>query len=157
MSYADKTYAVYLGAAGWNEPVWGDEFYPEDMPEDWRLAFYNTQFRCVYLERGAWAGLEPEVWAQWANETHESFRFVLETSGSAEADASAAVAFGGRAVLVASVQAAGLIWFDAASELRQLMAQVGEKAASGTIYLLSRDADLNRLFEVRTALELMGL
>lgn len=157
MSYADKTYSVYLGAAGWNAPAWLDEFYPEDMPEDWRLAFYNTQFRCVYLERGAWAGLNPEIWAQWANETHESFRFVLESSGSAETDAAAVEAFGGRAVLVASAQAADLLWFDTASDLRRLMAQMRAKAADGIVYLLSRDAELPRLLEVRTALELMGI
>ena len=151
------SYAVYFGAAGWNHPGWLETFYPEDMPEDWRLAFYNTQFRCNYLERAAWAGLAPEIWAQWAQETQESFCFVLESSGSAEIDAAAAEAFGGRAVIVDSAQDARLLWFDAASDLRTLAAQVRERVAGGTVYLISRDADLPRMEQVRTAIELMGL
>ena len=150
-------YAVYLGAAGWQHPVWLDAFYPEDLPEDWRLAFYNTQFRCNYLERAAWAGLAPEIWAQWAQETQESFRFVLELSGSAEIDAAATEAFGGRAVLVDSAQDARLLWFDASSDLRALVARVRERVAGNTVYLISRDADLPRMEQVRTAIELMGL
>ncbi|MBI5936884.1 MAG: DUF72 domain-containing protein [Betaproteobacteria bacterium] len=151
------SYAVYFGAIGWNHAGRLGEFYPEDMPEDWRLAFYNTQFRCVYLECAAWAGLAPEIWAQWAGETQEAFRFVLESSGSAGTDAAAVEAFGGRAVIVASGRDAGLIGFDAASDLRELTARVREQMAGKSLYLISRDADLTRLLQVRTAIELMGL
>ena len=151
------SYAVYLGAVGWNHPGWPEAFYPEEMPEDWRLAFYNTQFRCVYLDRAAWADRAPELWAQWAEETQEAFRFVLEASGSAATDAAAAAAFGGRAVVVASAQDPRLLWFDAAGDLRVLAARLREEGGGEAVYLISRDADIERLEQVRTVLDLMGL
>jgi uncharacterized protein YecE (DUF72 family) len=151
------SYAVYLGAAGWSHEAWAGDFYPEEMPAEWQLAFYNTQYRCVYLERAAWADLPPQIWAQWAQETQEEFRFILETSGSDGSNAAAVTAFGGRAVLVDSAQDARLLWFDAATDLRALADRLRSQWGRAPVYLISRDADLTRLAEVRTMLDLMGL
>ncbi|NWG86340.1 MAG: DUF72 domain-containing protein [Hydrogenophilaceae bacterium] len=151
------SYAVYLGAAGWDHPSWQGAFYPEEMPAEWRLAFYNTLYRCVYLERAAWADLASEIWAQWAQETQEDFRFILEASESGGRDAAAAEAFGGRAVLVDSATDARLLWFDAATALRPLADRLRSQWGQAPVYLISRDADLSRLAEVRAMLDLMGL
>lgn len=151
------SYAVYLGAAGWSHAEWATEFYPEDMPAEWQLAFYNTQYRCVYLERAAWADLVPQIWAQWAQETQEEFRFILEASGSDGSDTAAVTAFGGRAVLVDSAQDDRLLWFDAATDLRALADRLRSQWDPAPVYLISRDADLTRLAQVQTMLDLMGL
>ena len=36
---------VLIGAAGWQHPAWRDRFYPDDMPDDWQLSYYNSHFR----------------------------------------------------------------------------------------------------------------
>ncbi|MEW5891883.1 MAG: DUF72 domain-containing protein [Pseudomonadota bacterium] len=150
-------YAVYLGAAGWDHAEWVGPFYPEELPAEWRLAFYNTQYRCVYLERAAWTDVAPDIWAQWAQETQEDFRFVLEASASSGRNAAVVEALGGRAVLVDSVQDARLLWFDAATDLRALADRLRSQWGQGPVYLISRDAGLERLAQVRTMLDLMGL
>lgn len=151
-------FSVYHGAHGWQHPAWAEAFYPDDMPEEWRLAFYNTQFRCVFLDRALWQAATPEVWAARAEETQEGFRFVLEASGDASCDAAMARALGGRAVFVESAEAAGLLWFDAASDLRALADRIkGHVASDAPIYLISRDADIKRLEQVDTLIKFLGL
>jgi hypothetical protein len=71
-------YTVMVGASGWEYPAWWDSFYPEDLPQDWRLSFYSNEFPVVLLpaSRVAAAG-EAEV-TEWLEETNEAFRFVLQ-------------------------------------------------------------------------------
>lgn len=71
------TYYVYFGLVGWDDQDKG--FYPEDLPEDWHLAFYNTQFRCVYLPLERWIKASDKDFDIWLTETNESFRFILES------------------------------------------------------------------------------
>jgi len=73
-------YIVYLGAVGWRQEAWRGGFYPEDLPEDWQLSFYNTQFRCVYLPAEYWRNASDEEVANWLQDTREGFRFVLGTA-----------------------------------------------------------------------------
>ncbi len=38
---------VLIGAADWRYPAWTGDFYPEDLPEDWRLGYYGNEFPVV--------------------------------------------------------------------------------------------------------------
>ena len=44
-----ENHSFYTGSAGWEHPQWEGSFYPDGMPPEWRLAFYNTAFPYVYL------------------------------------------------------------------------------------------------------------
>jgi len=77
---------LVVGAYGWNQSGWLESFYPEDMPEDWRLDYYSQFFQAV---------LVPESeWQSWANDDigdlaealeDETFYFVFEVQGTLDA------------------------------------------------------------------------
>ena len=73
-----ETHRVLMGTCGWNHDAWLDNFYSEDLPEDWRLGFYSNEFPVVYVAAKQW--LDREDIAEWSEEVAESFRFILEIS-----------------------------------------------------------------------------
>ena len=40
----------------WQSSALEQGFYPEDLPEDWRLDYYCGQFRVVFIESSQWLG-----------------------------------------------------------------------------------------------------
>ena len=86
-----------IGARGWLHPGWEATFYPDDLPEEWRLGYYANEFSTVLLPAEQWLAADGEALAEWAEEAHEGFRFVLESDGaSAERLSAAAQAMGER-------------------------------------------------------------
>ena len=71
-------HTVMVGAIGWEYPSWRDSFYPEDLPEDWRLSYYSNEFPVVLLPVSRLAAAELSEVTEWLEETHQGFRFVLE-------------------------------------------------------------------------------
>lgn len=140
---------VYLGAPSWESPPLDAAFYPEGMPEEWRLAYFNTQFSCVFLEAAHWRGQSPETLAFWAGETHEAFLFLLEGEGAPPPELQ------GRALLMHRDDPR-LLWFDRATSLKNLSAGITGRAADAPLFLISGDGNLGRIEEVRTLLELLG-
>lgn len=139
-----------LGTQGWDRPAWEHGFYPEALPPEWRLTYYNTQFGCVYLGAADWRDAGPAGWQSWADDTHAGFRFLLE----AQADAVVPAALAPRAWLVTAADPR-LIWFDAASDLKALSRQLIALPA-GEWCLLSGDGDAGQIERVRTVLQLLG-
>lgn len=69
---------ILVGTRGWDHPVWRGGFYPEELPADWRLTYYNNLLRAVLVPGDSWTGIaEPDV-RQWAEDSDPAFRFVLE-------------------------------------------------------------------------------
>jgi len=141
-----------LGAAGWDRPEWADAFYPSDMPQEWRLTFYNTQFDCVFLAASSWRQAGAAAYEAWAADTHEQFVFLLE---GAHSEALPEV-LAGRALGVGR-EDSRLFWFDRDTSLKTLAERLAQPASGAPLYLLSRDGDLGQIERVRTLLELMGL
>lgn len=144
--------SVRIGAVDWRHPAWIGAFYPDDMPEEWRLTYYSSQYNCVFLPSRDWRAGGPAGLRQWCDEVHARFVFLLENG-----DAGAAVAgdADGKTRLLASADAR-LVWFDARSDLKWLAGEVRARAEHGELFLLSRDADLAQMDRVNTLLELMG-
>lgn len=157
------THFCHLGAIGWEHAHWIGTFYPEDLPPEWRLAYYNTRFDCVYLPYPQWAHTPEDVLAAWRAETLERFRFLLEHPPAAltPGDRARIRALDDRAVLLGPEENAWLIGFDATTDLRDLAQRLQEKARAAVaaehgLYLVSLDADLARLEDVRHLLEALG-
>lgn len=146
--------AVFVGAVGWLHPSWHGAFYPDDLPEDWQLTYYNTQFRAVFLPYADWSAATPAQLAQWVQDSQAGFRFVLESGPLAAAARRAAEALGGRLGALARRDDPRLLWFDAATDLKTLAQEIDRREKP--LYLFSRDADLTSLERVKTMLELMG-
>lgn len=146
--------AVLLGAVGWQHPSWQAVFYPDDLPEDWLLAYYNTQFRSVFLPHADWSTATDAQLSQWFEDTQPGFRFVLESGPSGAAVAHAAEILGERLGMVTRRDDPRLLWFHAGTDLKTLAREIDRR--DKPLYLFSQDADLTTLQRVSTLLELMG-
>jgi len=69
---------IIVAAYGWSHPDWCGKFYPEDLPEDWQLAYYSNEFRAVVVPASAWSGDDSVEIERWLEDTSEEFVFYLE-------------------------------------------------------------------------------
>lgn len=153
------TYHCLLGAIGWDHDSWVGGFYPDDMPPEWRLAYYNTHFECVLLPYHQWSTRALAELNSWREDTLERFRFLLEHPPGALSDEDRARidALAEKAVVPGPEENGRMLWFDAASDPRELAAKLQTSAAQGqTVYLLSLDADMAKLAEARALLDVLG-
>jgi hypothetical protein len=74
-----ETHRVLMGTCGWNHKAWLNNYYSEDLPEDWQLGFYSNEFPVVYMATEEWVNNEDLF--EWTEDVSENFRFVLEISG----------------------------------------------------------------------------
>lgn len=142
---------IRIGAVDWRHAAWTGAFYPDDMPEEWRLSYYSGQYNCVFLAARDWRSVGPAGLRQWCDEVHARFVFLLEEDAGTLSDGG----LDGKTRLLARGDAR-LVWFDAHSDLKQLAEAIRARAEHGELYLLSRDADLAQMDRVNTLLELMG-
>lgn len=150
-SDADRT-SVKMGALDWRFPVWKTAFYPVDMPDEWQLTYFNTQFKCVFLPREVWRSAVSAEHAQWCADTHERFLFLLE------GDAADVVPPELRDKALALTQSdQRILWFDQNTSLKALAAALSGAQGDVPQYLISRDGNLEQMERVATLLEVMGL
>lgn len=146
---------IFLGACAWDLPIWDQTFYPPDLPTDWRLAYYNTQFGCVFLSMSFWMDRDEAEMASWLQDVRTDFLFLCEVDRGAELPG----VIQPRAVSI-SRNDARVIWFDAASDLRALSEQIRDRTTiqpRSPLFLLSSDGDMGQMERVRTLLNLLGL
>jgi hypothetical protein len=150
---------VLLGASDWSLPHWQASFYPADMPEDWRLAYFNTQFSCVWLPHTVWSVISPSEAAGWLDDTRGEFRFVLEAGVPERPGERGLLAMlGPKLGRHCTADHPDLVWFDAGTDLRRLSETLRQRMASaGVTYLLSKDGNMAMVDRVGTLLELLGL
>ncbi|VAW62000.1 hypothetical protein MNBD_GAMMA08-2907 [hydrothermal vent metagenome] len=80
----DKT--IRVGACEWDHPQWLSHFYPDDLPEDWRLTYYANVFSTVLVPEAKWQA-ENVDFEQWAEDVPDSFRFYFLSENVAADDA----------------------------------------------------------------------
>lgn len=73
---AEDMYKVLIGARGWCHPGWQDSFYPDDLPQDWQLAYYSNEFSMVVIREQEW--MQIDDMAALRKECAEGFRFLVE-------------------------------------------------------------------------------
>ncbi len=154
MAMAD--YIVYLGAQDWRHGAWRGNFYPDGLPVDWELPFYNTQFRCVYLPADVWQKAGKHEIDGWLQDTHAGFRFVLGTpSGASGEDAAGAARFGGRGVMENRID---MVRLTDTPDLRELAERMQQAAQSGmALYVISMDAALPQLMKINELMNVLGI
>ena len=144
---------VLVGASGWDRPEWRGSFYPDGLPEEWMLSYYNTQFQAVYLPAATWQAASAATWARWLHDTREDFHFVLEPAGATAAKPASP------RVLRANAEwaAAHLWWLDDAPDLRALAQRIAQHAARGEpLFVISRSGDLSLLQQANALRQVMG-
>ena len=70
--------SLAVGAYGWEHEGWVVDFYPQDLPEDWRLAYYANEFFAVLVPAVYWLEERAPDAGKWREDVHERFRFYLE-------------------------------------------------------------------------------
>ncbi len=78
---AENTDKVLMGARGWLHPGWQDNFYPDDLPTDWQLAYYANEFPMVVIREQEWRQIDDM--ADLAKECRDDFQFLVEWPVSA--------------------------------------------------------------------------
>lgn len=76
-----ETHRVLIGACGWKHAAWLDEFYSDDLPEDWQLGFYSNEFPVVYVSASDW--IDETDMDEWVEDVSDDFRFILQVSAEA--------------------------------------------------------------------------
>ncbi len=66
-----------LGTVGWEDGFEQSGFFPEDLPEDWRLTYLSNELDRVAIPLSALDDLEEEDIEEWAEDTHQQFGFFL--------------------------------------------------------------------------------
>lgn len=69
-----------VGSIGWQHDDWQNSFYPEDLPEDWRLSYYANEFSTVLIPSG-YLQREDCDFEQWHEDVPDDFRFYLQWPG----------------------------------------------------------------------------
>ncbi len=69
---------ILIGTRGWDRPDWTGGFYPETLPDDWRLGYYANHLRAVLVPAETVARADAAQVRTWVEETYDEFRFVLE-------------------------------------------------------------------------------
>jgi hypothetical protein len=144
---------VLAGAVNWAHSAWQGGFYPDDLPDDWLLPYYNTQFQAVYLPGQTWQGISSATWKQWLEDTQPGFYFVLEPAQDTRAKPAS------ERVLLATPEwtAAHVWWLDEAPDLRALAQRITRQAATGEpLFVFSRSGDLALLRQVDALKQVMG-
>lgn len=144
---------VLVGAMNWDRPDWRGRFYPEDLPDDWMLSYYNTQFQAVYLPAAMWQAASDAVWAQWLGDTQDGFCFVLEPG-----DAATVPPVSPRVLLATPAWTTAHVWWlDQAPDLRALAQRIAQQATTGEpLFVFSRRGDLVQLERANNLKQVMG-
>lgn len=144
---------VFVGAANWAHPAWRGDFYPDDLPDDWLLSYYNTQFQAVYLPASVWQAASEATWAQWLHDTQDGFYFVLEPG-----DAAAVKPASERVLLATPAWTAEHVWWlDESPDLRALAQRITRHAAvAEPLFVFSRSGNLGLLEQAGTLKQVMG-
>lgn len=86
-----------VGLAGWRDAAWAADYFPPDLPADWRMDYYANEHDCLWLSQAEWGAVGPAMWAEWADAVGEGFRFYLQAADSDPAQhAALEAAFGAR-------------------------------------------------------------
>lgn len=144
---------VLVGAVGWNHPEWRGSFYPDDLPGDWLLPYYNTHFQAVFLPALAWQSASSQEWAHWLDDTREDFVFVLEAGDPAVAAPAAP-----RIVLATPAWSSRHVWWlEEDGDLRTLAQRITRHAETGEpLFVFSRSGSLSGLQQVMDLAQVMG-
>jgi hypothetical protein len=76
------TEALMIGTRGWEHAPWLGDFYPDELPPDWRFCYYSNNLRSVLVPQQLWPEIGRAQVAQWAEDSDPAFRFVFELPSS---------------------------------------------------------------------------
>lgn len=70
-----------LVVSGWELPGLERDFYPADLPLDWRLSFFANEFPAVMAPGALWSRADYISLRTWFEDVPEGFRFYFQDPG----------------------------------------------------------------------------
>jgi len=68
---------VVVGSRGWLHQSWVESYYPDDIPDEWRLGFYGNEFNTVLVPWEQWQ-TSVEALEEGLDDTSDDFHLYLE-------------------------------------------------------------------------------
>jgi len=151
----DKT--IRVGACDWDHPQWLSHFYPDDLPEDWRLTFYANVFSTVLVSEAKWQANNVDF-EQWAEDVPEGFRFYFLSENVAAGDAMIKAQLGDLFAGFVTPQGSDEIALMRIKEktLREWKNWLADVNYC-SIFFMDDDLSVAQLSEFKSLVELMGL
>jgi hypothetical protein len=63
---------------GWDYPGWVGQFYPDDLPAEWRLTYLANEFPGVLVPPEIWLRHDRQTLRSWRHDVDQGFRFYLQ-------------------------------------------------------------------------------
>lgn len=146
-----------VGAVGWDHAHWQDNYYPDDLPAEWRLGFYANEFPTVLVPQQQWQ----EHWQQladWAEDVPDEFLFYLQGNASDVQQAHIQQQLGNRfAGMVTAAQTdIALIHYNEQGlrQWREWLEQNGSQLQA--VFLCDPALSIKQLSDFKSLVELMG-
>ncbi|MBT8440131.1 MAG: hypothetical protein HKP55_07320 [Gammaproteobacteria bacterium] len=67
-----------IGTIGWLFESWDNSYFPEDIPQDWKLGYYANDLSAVVVPEALWEQADFEELEEMAEEVHEDFGFYFQ-------------------------------------------------------------------------------
>ena len=166
---SDANYSCFLGADGWEHPQWFSRFYPDDLPVEWRLAFYSQFFNCVSLSYAAWSGVPRDELKRWLTDMASGFKLVLAAPRLDFTDDDKArldilrphigiiCTEDGKTLSTPWSGAGKQIRLTGEVDLKSLSKKLQKASYSHPLYLIHSDANIGELEKLKTLLGLLSL
>ncbi|PKM45781.1 MAG: hypothetical protein CVV05_05845 [Gammaproteobacteria bacterium HGW-Gammaproteobacteria-1] len=147
---------MFIASLGWDHAGWCGSFYPDDLPPEWRLAYYANEFRAVVVPAALWRGADAGTAAQWATDTAEGFRFLLEAAAGAP-PAALVQALGERYGGTAGPGGRAVARWEGGADARALRGLIEGLPADGVLLVAGEPPSLAALRAAQTLTQLMGV
>lgn len=69
---------LQIGTYGWQYDSWIGGFYPEDIPTDWQLDYYNNAYRVLLIPEQAWLNWTEDDFEEILDAIEGDFGFYFE-------------------------------------------------------------------------------
>lgn len=69
---------VKVGAVGWLHKQWDQNYYPEDIPREWKLDYYANELSCVLLLPEFWLNAAVDDIEEWTESLDTDFCFCIK-------------------------------------------------------------------------------
>lgn len=154
----DIAESIRIGGVGWDHEHWINEFYPDDLPEDWRLNYYANEFSTVLVAEDIWRSNLTHL-DEWFDEVPEGFRFYFQASEISSLELETIVQklkgkFGG---ILGTASGALVIQFSSKS-LRGWREWLEQNAAElNAIFIADENLSVKQLSEFKSLVEMLNL
>ena len=150
--------SIRIGVCDWDHEHWLGTFYPDDLPEDWRLSYYANEFSAVLVPEDKWRSNLGNL-DEWVDEVPEDFLFYLQSSGGESPELTQISDQLGEnfAGLSGGVSSAVMVEFSSKS-LREWREWLEQNAAQlKAIFLVDENISIKQLSEFKSLVEMLNL